>query len=112
MGTFVRAGVIERSGAERAVLVRRTYTLVFVSILVTIAGAAFGMTQPSIMQTVIDHPFITFLLVFAPLMLATRVHQSFPANIGLVFLFTFAEGVLISPLLFFYGQRSPGIVGE
>ena len=40
-------GVVVRTGADRATLVRRTYSLVFVSILVTIIGTAFGMSQPS-----------------------------------------------------------------
>ena len=43
-------GVIVRTGAERATLVRRTYSLVFASVLVTIAATAWAMTQPSMMQ--------------------------------------------------------------
>jgi FtsH-binding integral membrane protein len=33
-------------------------------------------------------------------------------NIGLVLLFNFAIGVMISPALLFYGQRQPGLIGQ
>ncbi|MDP1857803.1 MAG: Bax inhibitor-1 family protein [Gemmatimonadaceae bacterium] len=105
-------GVAVRTGVERATLVRRTYSLVFASVLVTIAGAAYGMSQPSIMDAVIRHPFITLMLMFAPLMLAMKFRDAFPANLGLVFLFTFAEGLMISPILFMYGRSQPGVIGQ
>ena len=105
-------GVVVRTGAERATLVRRTYSLVFASILVTIAGAAFAMSQPAIMQSVARHPFITMIGMFAPLMLALKFREAFPANLGLVFLFTFVAGLAISPILYVYGRNSPGVIGQ
>lgn len=105
-------GVAVRTGAERATLVRRTYLLVFASVLVTIGGAAFGMSQPGIMQSVIQHPFITMLCMFAPLMLALKFRTAFPANLGLVFLFTFVEGIAISPIMYMYGRTNPGVIGQ
>ncbi len=114
MGISARpySGVVVRTGSERAALVRKTYLLVFASILVTIAGAAFGMTQPAVMQSVLDHPFISMLCMFAPLVMALKFRQAFPANIGLVFLFTFIEGLIISPIMYFYGKTNPGVVGQ
>ncbi|MEO6445558.1 MAG: Bax inhibitor-1/YccA family protein [Gemmatimonadaceae bacterium] len=115
MGISARpyAGVAPvRTGVERATLIRRTYVLVFASVLVTIAGAAFGMSQPSIMQAVIQHPFISMLCMFAPLMMAMKFRDAFPANLGLVFLFTFVEGLVISPIMYMYGQTQPGLIGQ
>ena len=43
MGVSVPTGSLVRTGEERATLVRRTYSLVFVSVLVTIFGASFGL---------------------------------------------------------------------
>ena len=104
--------VLVRTGAERATLVRRTYLLVFASILVTMAGVAFALSQPSILGAVAAHPFITFLCTIAPLFVAMRFRDAFPANIGLVFLFTFLEGLFISPIIYVYGQSQPGIIGQ
>ena len=112
MGAFVPTGSLVRTGEERASLVRRTYSLVFVSVLVTMFGASFGLSQPALMQAVMRHPIISFLCVLAPLFLATRTRQQFPANIGLVLLFTFVEGVFISPLLFLYGRTQPGLISQ
>jgi FtsH-binding integral membrane protein len=106
------AATIERTGSERATLVRRTYSLVFVSILVTIAGAAFGLSQPRVMEAVAQHPIITMLLMFAPLLMAMRARTAFPANIGFTLLFTFAEGIFLSPILYVYGRMQPGIIGQ
>jgi modulator of FtsH protease len=105
-------GVRVRTGAERATLVRRTYLLVLASVLVTMGGAAFAMGQAGLMGLVARHPFLTFLAALAPLFAAQVFRQAFPANIGLVFLFTFMMGIAISPMLYFYGQSNPGLITE
>jgi FtsH-binding integral membrane protein len=112
MGVSYQTGTLVRTGEERATLVRRTYTLVLVSVLVTIVGVSFGLTQPRLMQAINDHPFIAFFCGLAPLLLATRKKAEFPMNIGLVLLFNFVMGVIISPAIFFYGQRQPGVIGQ
>lgn len=114
MGVSYRpmTGAIVRTGAERATLVRRTYSLVFVSVLVTMAGTAFAMSQPQIMGAVAAHPILTMIAMFAPLMAAMSFRDRFPANIGLVFLFTFVEGIFISPIIYYMQLKSPGVVGQ
>ncbi len=112
MGFSIPAGTIVRTGAERATLVRRTYSLVFVSVLVTIAGSMFALSQPRILGAVAAHPIITMIATFAPLLLAMRARDAFPQNIGLVLLFTFAVGVFISPMLYMYGQQQPGLITQ
>jgi len=101
-----------RSGVERATLVRRTYSLVFASIVVTMLGAAFAVSQPRLMTAVWDHYIITFLCALAPLYMALRSHRTFPQNLGFTFLFTFIEGIWISPLLVFYERMQPGVLGQ
>lgn len=112
MGVSFPVGSIVRTGAERATLVRRTYSLVFVSILFTVAGSMFALSQPSILGAVAAHPFISMLAGFAPLFLVMRARDVFPANVSLVLLFTFAMGVIISPALFIYGQQQPGLITQ
>jgi FtsH-binding integral membrane protein len=109
---MAQPGTLVRSGAERATLVRRTYTLVLASVAVTIFGVGFGLTQPQMMQAVILHPWITMLCVFAPLMLAQMNAKTFPLNIGFVALFTFAEGLWLAPFIAFMESRSPGIAAQ
>ena len=112
MGVSIPTGSLVRTGEERATLVRRTYALVFVSVLVTMFGASFGLSQPALMKMVAQHPFLTFIPVIAPMLMATRTKQQFPANIGFVLLFTFVEGIWISPLLYFYGRGQPGLITQ
>jgi FtsH-binding integral membrane protein len=112
MGVSYQTGALVRTGEERATLVRRTYALVLVSVLVTMVGASFALSQRSLMLAVAQHPFIAFFAALAPLLLATRKKTEFPMNIGLVLLFNFAMGVMISPTLFIYGNRQPGLIGQ
>jgi FtsH-binding integral membrane protein len=105
-------GTLVRTGEERATLVRRTYGLVFVSVIVTALGVAFARTQPALMQAVIDHPFITMIAMFAPLWMAMKARHSYPRNLLLVLLFTFIEGLFIAPFLTVAERQSPGIVGQ
>jgi len=105
-------GTLVRSGEERATLVRRTYGLVFVSVIVTAIGVAFARTQPALMQAVIEHPIITMIAMFAPLWMAMRARHSYPRNLLLVLLFTFIEGLFIAPFLTLAERQSPGIVGQ
>ena len=112
MGVSYQTGTLVRTGEERATLVRRTYALVLVSVLVTIVGVSFALSQPSVLQAVAQHPFIAFFAALAPLFIAGRMKAAFPMNIGFVLLFNFAMGVMISPAIFFYGSRQPGLIGQ
>jgi FtsH-binding integral membrane protein len=112
MGVSYQTGALVRTGEERATLVRRTYALVLVSVLVTIVGVSFALSQPSVLQAVAQHPIIAFLAALAPLFIAGRVKAAFPMNIGFVLLFNFAMGVIVSPAIFFYGSRQPGLIGQ
>jgi FtsH-binding integral membrane protein len=112
MGVSYQTGALVRTGEERATLVRRTYSLVLISVLVTMVGASFALSQPQVLGAVMQHPFIAAIACFAPLLLATRTKSQFPMNIGLVLLFNFAIGVWISPALFFYGRNQPGLIGQ
>jgi FtsH-binding integral membrane protein len=105
-------GTLVRTGEERATLVRRTYGLVFISVIITALGVAFGMTQPAVMLAVQQHPIITLIAMFAPLWMAMRAHRDYPRNLILTLLFTFVEGVWLAPFLYMAETRSPGIVGQ
>jgi len=112
MGFSYAPAVQVRSGAERATLVRRTYGLVFLSILVTMLGAGFAFTQPQLMGAVIAHPFITFFCMFIPLIMAQRAAREFPRNVIFTCLFTFIEGIWLAPFLMLAEQSSPGAVSQ
>lgn len=101
-----------RSGVERATLVRRTYGVVFLGIIITCVGAAFAMSQPSMMAAVIQHPILSMIAVFAPLFLVMRNARQFPQNVVLTGLFTFAIGVWIAPFLYYAERAQPGITGQ
>lgn len=105
-------GTLVRTGTERATLVRRTYGLVFVSVIVTALGVAFCLSQPSVFGAVAAHPFITMLAMFAPLWMAMQMRHQFPQNIALTLVFTFIEGIFIAPFLAFAESRTPGIIGQ
>ena len=112
MGVSYQTGTLVRTGEERATLVRRTYSVVLVSVLVTMVGASFGLSQPRLLAAVAQHPFIAFFCSLAPLLMATRKKTDFPINIALVFLFNVVMGVIISPALYFYGRTQPGLIPQ
>ena len=101
-----------RSGVERATLVRRTYGVVFLGVIITCIGAAFAMAQPALMGAVQQHPFITMIAVFAPLWMVMRNPRQFPQNVALTGLFTFAEGVWLAPLLVYAESNQPGVINQ
>ncbi len=105
-------GTLVRTGEERATLVRRTYGLVFVSVVVTALGVAFGQTQPALMDAAARHPFITMIAMFAPLWMAMKARRDFPKNIALTLVFTFIEGIFIAPFLAIAERTNPGITGQ
>ncbi|HEY4671806.1 MAG TPA: Bax inhibitor-1/YccA family protein [Gemmatimonadaceae bacterium] len=107
-----QTGALVRTGEERATLVRRTYSLVLVSVLVTMVGASFALSQPQLMAAVAQHPFIAAIASFAPLFFASRAKTMFPQNIALVLLFNFAMGVFMSPALYIYGRTQPGLIAQ
>lgn len=108
----VAGAVPVRTGVERATLIRRTYLLVFASVLVTMAGTAFAISTPPVLNWAARHPIITFIGMFLPLLAAQRFRHVFPTNIGFVFLFTFLEGIFISPFIYLLGTTQPGVIGQ
>ena len=105
-------GTLVRTGTERATLVKRTYGLVFVSVIVTMIGVAFCLSQPSLFEAVARHPFISMIAMFAPLWMALQARRSFPRNIILTLLFTFIEGIVIAPFLALAETRAPGVISQ
>ena len=109
----ILAGAPARTGTERATLVRRTYGLVLVGVVMTMLGVALAMSQQTLMVFAAKHPIITFLGGFLlPLWLAQRWHTEFPRNIGLTLLATLGAGVMISPMLYVMERSQPGIVSQ
>ena len=101
-----------RSGVERVTLVRRTYLLVFAGILVTMFGVSWALSTPAVLTWTAQHPFLTMIGMFAPLIAAMKFRTVFPTNIGLVFLFTFMAGIGIAPVIYLYDRMQPGVVGQ
>ena len=101
-----------RTGVERATLVRRTYLLVSAGVAMTVVGCTLAMSQPSLMELVARHPFLTFLATLAPLMGAQAFRNQFPTNIGLTLLFTLIEGVFIAPFVYVMERQQPGIASQ
>ena len=112
MGFSYAPSVAVRSGAERATLVRRTYGLVFLSVIVTVLGTAFAFSQPSLMAAVARHPIISMLALFVPLIMAQRAARDFPKNVILTGIFTFVEGIFIAPFLYMAERNAPGVSGQ
>ena len=107
----VTSGLV-RTGVERAQLVRRTYSLVFVSVLVTVVGATYALSNAWIMQEVLQHPFLTMLAAFIPLIAAQGARTRFPFNVTMVLLFAFAMGVMVGPTIAFYGKMDSGLITQ
>jgi FtsH-binding integral membrane protein len=105
-------GGLIRTGEERATLVRRTYSLVLVSVVLTIVGSWFGLSNVAVMQAVAAHPWISAILWFSPLLLAQRARATPTSRLGLVILFALMSGVLYSPLISMYEARQPGIATQ
>ncbi|HSU95999.1 MAG TPA: Bax inhibitor-1/YccA family protein [Gemmatimonadaceae bacterium] len=107
----VTSGLV-RTGEERAQLVRRTYSLVFISVLVTVVGATYTMSNEYILAQVTQHPWWSMAAVFVPLFAAQGARNRFPLNIALVLLFSFAMGALVGPSIVFYSKGGTALVTQ
>lgn len=107
----VTSGLV-RTGEERAQLVRRTYSLVFISVLVTVVGATYAMSNQYLLDQLIQHPWLSMAAVFVPLLVAQGARNRFPLNIAMVLLFSFAMGALIGPALVLYSKGGTGLVTQ
>lgn len=109
---FVEMPGLVLTGEQRATLVRRTYLLVFASVIVTMFGTAVAMTQEALLLSAAKHPIITMILAFVPLWMAMRTRESAPRALGFVFLFNLVMGVAIAPAIYVYSRNDPGVVGQ
>lgn len=109
---FAEMPALVLTGEQRATLVRRTYLLVFASVIVTMIGTTVTMTQEALMLSAARHPIITMILAFVPLWMAMRTRDSAPRALGFVFLFNLVMGVAIAPVIYVTSRNEPGIVGQ
>ena len=109
---FAQAPTLVYTGEQRATLVRRTYSLVFASVIVTTLATSVAMTQEALLASAARHPFITMILAFVPLWMAMKTRDSAPRALGFVFLFNAVMGVAIAPAIYVYSRNEPGIVGQ
>lgn len=100
------------TGEQRATLVRRTYSLVFASVIVTMIGTSVAMTQEALLVSAARHPFITMILAMVPLWMAMKSRDSAPRALGFVFLFNVVMGVAIAPVIYIYSRNDPGVVSQ
>lgn len=104
---------IVRTGAERAMLVRRTYSLVLACVFVTMAGTMFGLQNESVLTTTAQHPIITMLLAIVPLWVAQSARKlAGPQRLGLVVLFSAMMGVAISPAIYVATKTAPDTIWQ
>ena len=109
---FAEMPALVLTGEQRATLVRRTYLLVFASVIVTMIGTTVTMTQEALMLSAARHPIITMILAFVPLWMAMRTRDSAPRALGFVFLFNLVMGVAIAPVIYVASRNEPGVVGQ
>jgi FtsH-binding integral membrane protein len=109
---FAEMPALVLTGEQRAILVRRTYLLVFASVIVTMLGTGIAFTQEALLVSAAKHPIIAMILAFIPLWMAMRARDSAPRALGFVFLFNLVMGVAIAPIIYVYGRNEPGIVGQ
>ncbi len=109
---FAQMPTLVLSGEERATLVRRTYTLVFASVIVTMIGTSVAMTQEALLVSAARHPIIAFILAMIPLWMAMKARDNAPRALGFVFLFNVVMGVAIAPTIYIYSRNDPGVVGQ
>jgi len=107
-----QAPALVLTGEQRATLVRRTYLLVFASVIVTTIGTSVAMTQEALLISAARHPIITMLLAMVPLWMAMKTRDSAPRALGFVFLFNLVMGVAIAPVIYVYSRNEPGIVAQ
>ena len=109
---FVQAPALVLTGEQRATLVRRTYLLVFASVIVTMIATGVTMTQEALLVSAAQHRFLIMLLAIVPLLMAMSARKNAPRALAFVFLFNLVMGVSIAPIIYVYSRRDPGIVAQ
>ena len=107
METAARAGVEERMG-----FVRKVYALFFAATLFAIAGVGIGFMFPPIMMWIIEHPFLSILVLLGGVMGAQAVRLMPGVNLLALFVFTTFTGIFISPLIALYTQLNPASIWQ
>jgi modulator of FtsH protease len=72
----------------------------------------FAVSNQAVLTAVLQHPFIMIILIFGTLFTVRGASNSFPANIGLLYLFNLLMGVWIAPVLLFYAKAAPGVLAQ
>ena len=109
-GSLEPRTVAEASVSERLGFIRKVYALFFVGILFAIGGVFIGFNTPSLMQAIIEHPWITLIALIGGVIGAQAVRHVPGVNLAAFFGFTTLTGAVISPLLYYVSQTNPASI--
>ncbi len=99
------------TGVARMTLIRRTYALLTVTILWTIAAVAITMATPALRQLAVSHPIIIMFLSFGAL-LGTNLVRAQPLKLAWLALFTSLMSMSLAPVMLYYNTRAPGVITQ
>ena len=102
----------EVSVAERVAFIRKVYALFFAATLFAIGGVGLGFAFPPLMLAAAQHPWIMFFLMIGGVMGAQALRHVPGLNLVALFGFTTLTGVVISPVIFFFGRTNPTSIIE
>ena len=97
--------------AARMTLIRRTYALLTVTILWTIAVVAGAIATPAVLELAVAHPFIILLLSIGAL-LGTNLVQAQPLKLAWLAFFVTLMGISLAPVMLMYNTRAPGVISQ
>ncbi len=97
--------------AARMTLIRRTYALLTVTILWTIAAVAGTIATPALLQLAVSHPIIIMFLSFGAL-LGTNLVRAQPLKLAWLALFSGLMSMSLAPVMLYYNSRAPGVITQ
>ena len=88
----------ELSQVRRAFL-RKTYAIFLLGLIVTGMGGLFAVSVPPVLNFVIAHIYISLIIQFGLILAASLFINRRPWDALFYFLFTFATGIVLTPIL-------------
>ncbi|MBD0372530.1 MAG: Bax inhibitor-1/YccA family protein [Pyrinomonadaceae bacterium] len=102
----------QASLAARLGFIRKVYALFFIATLFAVGGVALGFMFPPLMDVVASSPWIILLLLFGGVIGAQAVRHVPGVNLLALFGFTTLTGVIISPILWYFGRVNPASIWQ
>ncbi len=104
----ISSSVANEDAPAQMAFLQKVYSVFLLGLVAALGGVVVVFSNPSLIQLIASHPWITIIAEFAVFFLAIGVRKTPGINVVALLAFTFVNGAVLSPYLLMVAAQTGG----